>query len=67
MAAVDWIQVEFFAGYPFGHYKVRYQSEGTMDYAGEGEDLPICLPNGHRWTASKRVYQNIAKVLVDRP
>jgi hypothetical protein len=67
MASVDWIHLEFFAGYPFGYYKVRYLPDGTAEYICDGEDLPYALPNGHRWAASKRVYQNLAKVLLARP
>ncbi|MDQ0112569.1 hypothetical protein [Paenibacillus harenae] len=65
--SVDWIQVEFYGNYPFGHYTIRYQPDGGMEYACEGMDLPILLPNGHRWIASRLVYQNLAKVLVSRP
>lgn len=67
MSTADWIQVEFFGSYPFGHYTIRYQPDGAVEYVCEGFDLPILLPNGHRWIASKRVYQNLAKVLASRP
>lgn len=64
---MDWIQLEFFAGYPFGYYKLLYKPDGTIDYTCDGEDLPFALPNGHGWTASRRVYQNIEKVILARP
>lgn len=46
---------------------MRYQPDGMMEYTCDGEDLPYALPNGHRWMASKRVYQNLAKVILSRP
>ena len=66
MSHVDWIQTEFFAGYPFGYYKLRFLSDGAVEYACDGEDLQYTLPNGHCWVASKRVFQNLEKVILNR-
>lgn len=39
---VKWIQVEFFAGYPFGHFRLLFKPEGTIEYNGEGElSIPL--------------------------
>ncbi|MBB6691045.1 hypothetical protein H7B90_06470 [Cohnella xylanilytica] len=67
MSYVEWIQTEFFAGYPFGYYKLRFLPDGTVEYQCDGEDLPFALPNGNRWVASQRVFQNLAKVILSRP
>ncbi|TMV47886.1 hypothetical protein FE783_20905 [Paenibacillus mesophilus] len=64
---MEWIQLEFFAGYPFGYYKLRYELDGTVKYTCDGEDIPFALPNGHFWLASKRVYQNLTKLILARP
>ncbi|GIO15369.1 hypothetical protein J19TS2_49240 [Cohnella xylanilytica] len=63
-AAVEWIQTEFFAGYPFGYFKLRFLPDGSVEYSCDGEDLPFTLPTGHCWVASKRVFQNLAKVIL---
>lgn len=67
MNNVNWIQTEFSAGYPFGYYRLRFHSDGVVEYACDGEDLQYALPNGHRWVVSKRVFQNLAKVILARP
>lgn len=67
MVNVDWIQLEFFASYRYGYYKLRFLPEGTAEYTCDGEDLTLLLPNGYQWVASKRVYQNLAKVIAARP
>ncbi|WP_059040658.1 hypothetical protein [Paenibacillus rubinfantis] len=66
-AAVEWIQTEFFAGYPFGYFKLRFLPDGTVEYACDGEDLPFVLPSDYQWQASKRVFQNLAMVILARP
>jgi hypothetical protein len=67
MNRVEWIMLEFLAGYPFGYFKLLYKPDGSIEYICDGKDLPLALPNGSRWLASKRVYQNLAKIILTRP
>ncbi|WP_018758484.1 hypothetical protein [Paenibacillus terrigena] len=62
---VKWIQVEFFSGYPFGHYRILFKPEATIEYTGEGE-LSVPLYGSYKWKASPRIYKNLAKILIDR-
>jgi hypothetical protein len=66
LASIDYIQLEFFAGYPFGYYKLRFLPDGTAEYTSAGEDLPFVMPNGYQWVTSKRVYQKLAKMILAR-
>lgn len=47
--------------------QLRLLPDDTVEYACEGEDLPFDMPNWHGWVASKRVYQNLANVILVRP
>lgn len=62
---VDWIELEFLAGYPYGHYRLRYKPDGTIEYTGDG-DLPTPLNGSHEWSASPRVYKNLERNLMQR-
>lgn len=67
MKSVDWIQLEFFASYPYGYFKLLYKPDGSVEYNCDGEDLSFSLPNCYRWLASKRVYRNLEKIMLTRP
>ncbi len=49
--AVDWIELEFLAGYPYGYYRLRYKPDGIIEYTGDG-DLSNPLHGLHEWSAS---------------
>ncbi|WP_161744525.1 hypothetical protein [Paenibacillus glycinis] len=49
-----------------GYTNILYRPDGSMAYACKGTDIPINMPDGHRWQASKQVYRNLAKALTAR-
>lgn len=65
---VEWIQLEFFAGDPFGYYRILYKPDGTIEYEGEGVRLLFSLYGQHKWKGkvSSRVFKNLAKILIER-
>lgn len=62
---VDWIEHEFFGGYWGGHYTLHFHPDGLVKYEGEGE-LSIPLRGSNEWSASPRVFKNLARILLER-
>src|SRR5258708_3039334 len=65
LPTVDWIELEFFASYPYGHYCLRYKPKGAIEYTGDG-DISMPLNSVHEWNASPRVFKNLARILLER-
>jgi hypothetical protein len=62
---VDWIELEFFAAYPYGHFCLRYKPNGEMEYTGDG-DISMPVHGAYFWEAPPRVFKNLARILLER-
>lgn len=58
---LDWIELEYFGRYGGGHYKLQFEPLGIIEYKG---DL-VALQGHHKWSVPKRVFNNLAKILLD--